>query len=207
MKASIQIPVFAVLLSGLTLFSSHTLVPPALKKEVATFGGGCFWCVEAVFEELEGVEGVVSGYSGGSVKNPTYEQVCTGQTGHAEVTQVTFYPDVVSYEDLVKVFFTTHNPTTLNRQGADVGTQYRSVIFYHSDAQKATAEKVKNEFAPTFWDDAIVTEISPYETFYIAETSHQNFYEDNPNYGYCRAVINPKMEKFRKQYADKLKKH
>jgi peptide-methionine (S)-S-oxide reductase len=173
--------------------------------ETATFGAGCFWCVEAIFQDLRGVETVASGYSGGQVDNPTYREICTGTTGHAEVIQVQFDPSVISFENLVKVFFTTHDPTTLNRQGADVGTQYRSVIFYHSEAQKSVAERMKKEFAPTIWDDPIVTEISPFSQFFKAEDYHQNYYKDNPNQGYCRIVINPKVQKFRKMYADWLK--
>lgn len=175
------------------------------KLETATFGGGCFWCVEAIFQELKGVHSVASGYSGGNIPNPSYREVCTGTTGHAEVVQVKFDPEVISYETLVKVFFSTHDPTTLNRQGADVGTQYRSVIFYHNETQKAIAERLKKEFAPTLWDDPIVTEISPYQSFYEAEEYHQDYYSNNPNQGYCRIVINPKVEKFRKQYAHLLK--
>ncbi|MAT53209.1 MAG: peptide-methionine (S)-S-oxide reductase [Bacteroidetes bacterium] len=175
------------------------------KLETATFGGGCFWCVEAIFQELKGVHSVASGYSGGKSANPTYREVCSGLTGHAEVVQVKFDPEVISYETLVKVFFTTHDPTTLNRQGADVGTQYRSVIFYHNEEQKAIAERLKQEFAPTLWDDPIVTEISPFTAFYEAEEYHQDYYSNNPNQGYCRIVINPKVEKFRKQYAHLLK--
>ncbi len=173
--------------------------------ETATFGAGCFWCVEAVFQDLKGVESVTSGYSGGKVKNPTYREVCTGATGHAEVIQIQFDPQVISYENLLRVFFTTHDPTTLNRQGADTGTQYRSVIFYHNEEQKETALRMKDEFAPTLWDDPVVTEISPFTTFFIAEDYHQNYYKDNPNQGYCRIVINPKVRKVRELYADWLK--
>lgn len=173
--------------------------------ETATFGAGCFWCSEAIFQELRGVQKVSSGYSGGNVANPTYREVCTGMTGHAEVIQIEFDPKVISFETLAKVFFTTHDPTTLNRQGADVGTQYRSVIFYHDDNQKTTAEKVIKDFAPTLWDDPIVTEISPFTAFYEAEEYHQDYYSNNPNQGYCRIVINPKVEKFRKHFADLLK--
>ncbi|HFA48992.1 MAG TPA: peptide-methionine (S)-S-oxide reductase [Bacteroidetes bacterium] len=171
----------------------------------ATFGAGCFWCVEAIFQDLKGVHDVASGYSGGHVKNPTYREVCTGTTGHAEALQIHFDPRVISYEDLVKVLFTTHDPTTLNQQGADRGTQYRSVIFYHDEEQKAIAERLKKEFAPTIWSDPIVTEIVPFDKFYKAEDYHQNYYKDNPNQGYCRVVINPKVVKFRKQYAHLLR--
>ena len=181
---------------------------PVMQKEglaLATYGAGCFWCVEAIFQDLKGVEKVASGYSGGEVDNPTYREICTGTTGHAEVIQVTFDPAVISFEDLTKIFFTTHDPTTLNRQGADSGTQYRSAIFYHDEAQRATAEKLKTEFAPTIWDDPIVTEISPYNKFFKAEEYHQNYFKDNPNQPYCQIVINPKVQKFRKMYAEKLK--
>ncbi len=171
----------------------------------ATFGGGCFWCTEAIFQQLKGVELVSSGYSGGKVDNPSYREVCDGTTGHAEAIQIKFDPAVISYEQLLQVFFTTHDPTTLNRQGADVGTQYRSVIFYHDDAQREVAEKVKKEFAPTIWDNLIVTEITSYSKFYKAEDYHQNYFNDNPEQGYCRVVINPKVQKFRKEYADWLK--
>lgn len=174
--------------------------------KLATFGGGCFWCTEAVFQELKGVVKVVSGYSGGSVANPTYQQVCSGTTGHAEVVQVTYDPKVVSYPELLEVFWKTHDPTTPNRQGADVGPQYRSVIFYHDDEQRRLAEayKKKLEDAGVF-SAPIVTEISPYRNFYPAEAYHQNYFRTNPNQPYCRAVIVPKIEKFRKVFRDKLK--
>ncbi len=171
----------------------------------ATFGGGCFWCTEAIFQQLKGVESVASGYSGGNVKDPSYREVCNGTTGHAEAIQMTFDPSVISYEQLLQVFFTTHDPTTLNQQGADVGTQYRSVIFYHDEAQREAAEKVKKEFAPTIWGDKIVTEIASSSEFYTAEEYHQNYFNDNSEQGYCRIVINPKVQKFRKQYAAWLK--
>ena len=171
----------------------------------ATFGAGCFWCVEAIFQDIKGVHKVESGYTGGHVKNPTYREVCSETTGHAEVLQVTFDPNEVSYEDLVKVLFATHDPTTHNRQGADRGSQYRSAIFYHDEEQKAIAEQVKKEFAPTLWDDPIVTEIAAFNVFYPAEEYHQNYYSDNPNQGYCRIVINPKVQKFRKEFSHMLK--
>jgi peptide-methionine (S)-S-oxide reductase len=171
----------------------------------ATFGAGCFWCVEAIFQDLKGVESVASGYSGGKVDDPTYREVTTGTTGHAEVLQIRYDPSVISFETLVKIFFTTHDPTTLNRQGADQGTQYRSAIFYHYEEQKAIAERLKKEFAPTLWDDTIVTEISPFTKFFKAENYHQNYFKDNPNQPYCRIVINPKVQKFREKYADLLK--
>lgn len=177
------------------------------KTEVATFGEGCFWCTEAVFQRVKGVIKVESGYSGGSVPNPTYEAVCTGKTGHAEVSQITFDPSVVSYSELLHVFFKTHDPTTLNRQGNDVGTQYRSVIFYHNDEQKKLAEQIKQELtAAKIWDDPIVTEVSPFKKFYKAEDYHQNYYNNNSNKPYCSFVITPKLEKFEKIFKDKLKK-
>jgi peptide-methionine (S)-S-oxide reductase len=177
------------------------------KLEVATLGAGCFWCVEAIYQRLEGVEKVESGYSGGSVKNPTYEQVCTGRTGHAEVIQVTFNPSKLSYKELLEVFFKTHDPTTLNKQGADVGTQYRSAIFYHSEEQKRMAELVKRETETAkVWDDPIVTEIAPYSVFYKAEEYHQDYYNQNSYQPYCMMVINPKLSKFKKEFSGKLKK-
>ena len=174
--------------------------------ETATLGGGCFWCVEAVFEQVEGVERVVSGYSGGQRPNPSYEQVCTGATGHAEVVQVTFDPDLISYREILEIFFVTHDPTTLNRQGADVGTQYRSVVFYHSDEQKQTAEALMAELtASNAYERPMVTQLVPLEAFYPAEDYHQGFYRRNPGQGYCSAVIAPKLAKFRRVYAEKLR--
>jgi peptide-methionine (S)-S-oxide reductase len=176
--------------------------------ENATLGGGCFWCLEAVFEQLRGVEKVESGYAGGTVPNPTYKQVCTGATGHAEVVQITFDPQAITFKELLEVFFTIHDPTTLNRQGADVGTQYRSAIFYHSPEQRQTAEQVIQAIqAAKIWDDPIVTEVTPLTDFYKAEDYHQEYFRHNPNQGYCRAVIAPKVAKFRKQYLAKLKQH
>jgi peptide-methionine (S)-S-oxide reductase len=174
------------------------------KTEIATLGAGCFWCVEAIFQDLQGVTKVESGYSGGHVSNPTYREVCSGLTGHAEVINVTFDPAVISFKEILEVFFTFHDPTTLNRQGADTGTQYRSAIFYHSPEQKTVAESVKQSMQ-SIWDDPIVTEISPFETFYKAEDYHQNYYKDNPNQPYCSIVIAPKVKKFRQQYQAKLK--
>jgi len=176
------------------------------QRETATLAGGCFWCLEAAFQDLKGVEKVQSGYAGGHVSNPSYEQVCTGTTGHAEVVQITFDPTVVSFDDLLHVFFTIHDPTTLNRQGEDVGTQYRSAIFYHTPEQKATAERVIRELAAEkVWDDPVVTELKPLDAFYPAEQYHRDYYRRNPNQGYCRAVIAPKVAKVRKLYFDKLK--
>ncbi|HEY9167142.1 MAG TPA: peptide-methionine (S)-S-oxide reductase MsrA [Candidatus Kryptonia bacterium] len=176
------------------------------KHETATLGGGCFWCVEAVFDDLKGVISVESGYSGGTVANPSYQQVCSGATGHAEVVQINFDPTVVSFGDLLRIFFTVHDPTTLNRQGNDVGTQYRSVIFYHDDGQKRVAEKIVKEIEEKkIWDDKLVTEISPFKAFYAAEDYHQEYFVNNVNQPYCRVVIAPKVAKFRKMYADRLK--
>ena len=177
--------------------------------QIATVGGGCFWCTEAVFQEVKGVENVVSGYSGGpdsyrDSRRPTYREVCSGLSGHAEVVQITFDANIISYEDILMVFMTTHNPTTLNQQGADRGTQYRSVIFYHNEVQKDIAETVIKELNP-YYEHNIVTEVSEASMFYEAEKEHQDFYKNNPNYGYCNFVIDPKLAKLRKLHADKLK--
>jgi len=175
-----------------------------MATETTTLAGGCFWCLEAVYADLKGVEKVESGYSGGSVPNPSYQAVCTGETGHAEVVQIEFDPEVLSFADLLRVFFAIHDPTTLNRQGADVGTQYRSAIFYHTDEQKETAQRIIEEVAPE-WKNPIVTEVTPFETFYRAEQYHQNYFALNPNQPYCRAVVAPKVQKFRKKFEVKLK--
>lgn len=176
-------------------------------KEIATLAGGCFWCLEAVFKDLRGVERVVSGYTGGSIANPTYQQVCTGTTGHAEVVQVIFDPQVVTFREILEVFFTIHDPTTLNRQGADTGTQYRSAIFYHSPEQKEVAEQVITELtAEELWRDPVVTEVVPLTEFYPAEDYHQDYFERNPYQPYCMAVVAPKVSKFRKKFLEKLKK-
>ena len=176
------------------------------RTEQATLGGGCFWCLEAVFLDLRGVSRVVSGYAGGHVVRPTYEQVCGGRTGHAEVVQITFDPAETSYADLLRVFFTIHDPTTPDRQGNDVGPQYRSIILTHSDEQRRTAEAVTREIADAgIWDDRIVTEIVPLQDFYPAEEYHQNYFANNPHTGYCRAVVAPKVAKFRKAFADRLR--
>lgn len=175
--------------------------------EIATFGTGCFWCTEAVLESLDGVKKVVSGYSGGTVSNPSYKEVCTGNTGHAECVEVTFDPKVISYADLLEAFFRSHDPTSLNRQGNDVGTQYRSVIFYHNDAQKALAEKAKVELDKSgAYSKPIVTEITKAVKFYLAEDYHQNYFANNPDQGYCAFVIAPKLDKFKHVFADKLRK-
>ena len=174
-------------------------------KEEATLGGGCFWCLEAVFQELAGVESVVSGYAGGSTSQPTYQQVCGGGTGHAEVVQVRFDPEVLDYEDLLRVFFTIHDPTTKDRQGADSGTQYRSVILYHSEAQRAAAEAVVREVvAEGHYSDPVVTEIEPLSEFWPAESYHADYYRNNPDQQYCQLVINPKVAKFRQRFRDRL---
>ena len=175
--------------------------------EVATLAGGCFWCLEAVFDELKGVESVESGYTGGHATNPTYAQVCDGDTGHAEAVQVTFDPQVLSYHDLLTVFFSIHDPTSLNRQGADVGTQYRSAIFTHDEQQKVIAGQVIKEIADAqLWDNPIVTEVATFEKFYLAEDYHQEYFAHNSFQPYCRVVIAPKVSKFRKQFVDRLKK-
>lgn len=173
-------------------------------KQIATFGGGCFWCVEAVIQRLKGIDSLVSGYTAGETENPNYRSICTGTTGHAEVVQVTFDADQISYEDMLTIFMTTHDPTTLNRQGADKGTQYRSIIIYHDEEQKTIAEKVLQDLKPVF-DDPIVTEIVALEKFYPAEKYHQNYYNRNGTKGYCRVVIDPKVHKLKAKYADKLK--
>jgi peptide-methionine (S)-S-oxide reductase len=174
--------------------------------EVATLGGGCFWCTEAVFRELKGVVRVESGYSGGTVANASYEQVCSGKTGHAEVVQVTFDPTKITFKELLQIFFTVHDPTTLNRQGGDVGTQYRSVIFYHNNSQKAAAEQVIKEIgAAEIWDAPIVTQVEPFKAFYKAEGYHQGYFENNPGQPYCQIVIAPKVRKFREHYQKRLK--
>ncbi len=175
--------------------------------ETVTLGGGCFWCLEAVFTQLNGVEKVISGYAGGTIPSPTYAQVCTGTTGHAEVVEVLFDPSQISFREILEVFFVVHDPTTRNRQGADVGTQYRSAIFYQTEAQKTMVHKVISETnAAGRWDNPIVTEVAPLSVFYPAEAYHQGYYQNNPDQGYCRAVIAPKMAKLRKQFIEKLKR-
>jgi len=203
-------------MAGMTIMTpsntngSIPVPPPSEVKDtnykVAVFGGGCFWCTEALFSQLKGVKKVVSGFSGGSVPNPSYKDVCTGTTGHAECTQITYDPAVISYPKLLKVFWTTHDPTTLNRQGADVGTQYRSVIFYTDEEQRKQALEYKERLEKEkIWDKPIVTEITKFDKFYSAEAYHQEYYENNPNQAYCKIVITPKIEKFRKVFAGKLK--
>ncbi len=177
-----------------------------MEKQIATLGGGCFWCTEAVFQEVHGVEKVISGYAGGNVPGkPTYREICSGLTGHAEVIQVTFDPALISYEDILVIFMTTHDPTTLNRQGADRGTQYRSVIYFHDDQQKEIAEAIIKNIA-VYYDNPIVTELSALPTFYEAEQEHQDYYRNNQSQGYCSFVIEPKLAKLRKLHTNKLKK-
>lgn len=188
------------------IFMSTFQFANAGQLETATFGGGCFWCTEAIFRSLKGVETVESGYSGGKTKNPTYREVCTGLTGHAEVIQITFDPTKVSFRELLEVFWETHDPTTLNRQGADVGTQYRSAVFYHSQEQKEIAEKYKAELnRENVFNKPVVTEITAFDKFYKAEDYHQDYFRNNSTQGYCQIVIVPKLEKFRKLFKDKLK--
>ena len=192
----------------ITVFINHDINSQntGKKMELATFGSGCFWCTEAIFEKVKGVESVVSGYSGGKVKNPTYREVCTGNTGHAEVVQLIYNPEIIAYKELLEIFWKMHDPTTLNRQGADVGTQYRSVIFYHTDEQKKTAETYKKKLdEANIYKNPIVTEITKFESFYKADDYHQEYYENNKFQPYCSFVITPKMEKFKKVFKDKLK--
>lgn len=194
----IQIIVMSLLMSGDLDNQSN--------METATFGNGCFWCTEAVFQQLNGVSKVVSGYSGGETKDPTYKEVCSGDTGHAEVLQITYDPSVITFKDLLEVFWSTHDPTTLNRQGNDVGTQYRSVVFYHNEEQKELSQAYMKRLDDSgAFDDPIVTEITAFEKFYPAEDYHQNYYNLNPNQGYCQFVIRPKVEKFKKAFEGKLK--
>lgn len=175
--------------------------------EVATLAGGCFWCLEAVFDELKGVESVESGYAGGTVPNPTYHEVCDGETGHAEAVRVSFDPSVLSYHDLLTIFFTIHDPTTLNRQGNDVGTQYRSAAFYHDEEQKKTLDEVMREItAEAIWGAPLVTEVKPFEAFYSAEDYHQEYFKKNPWQPYCRAIVFPKVAHFRQQFVERLKR-
>ena len=175
------------------------------KLDIATFAGGCFWCTEAIFKRLRGVEIVESGYTGGTVENPTYEKVCSGKTGHAESIQVTFDPQVITYEKLLEIFWRTHNPTTLNQQGNDIGTQYRSAIFYHCDMQRKAAEELKNKLQKETYKDKIVTEIVPFTNFYKAEEYHQNYYDRNKQYPYCQYIIDPKIQKLMREFSSDVK--
>lgn len=187
--------------------NNSTMSDTTTQYDTATLGAGCFWCVEAVFQDLNGVISVASGYSGGKISKPTYREVCSGLTGHAEVCQIVYNPKILSFDELLEVFWTTHDPTTLNRQGNDVGTQYRSAIFYHTDEQRKIAEEYKQKLNEAqAYPNPIVTEIAPYTSFYKAEDYHQNYYNDNGNEPYCRIVIQPKVDKFKKVFKDKLKK-
>ena len=200
MKNILLICLFALSLNGISQNKKANL-------ETITLGGGCYWCVEAVYENLNGVKSVVSGFSGGKVANPTYEEVCTGETGHAEVVQITFDKNVTDINEIFKVFFTVHDPTTLNRQGADVGTQYRSVIFYKNEEQKKAAQSIIADLNKAkVYNNPIVTKVEPFKAFYKAEDYHQNYYANNKNQPYCKMVIQPKIEKFEKVFKDKLKK-
>ena len=203
----LNIFIISILISAFTIkFDERKTMSNSTNLEKATFGNGCFWCTEAIFEKLNGVESVISGYTGGNTINPTYKEVCTGETGHAEVIQITFDSNIISYTELLEVFWQTHDPTTLNRQGNDVGTQYRSAIFYHSDEQKDLASKYKTKLTEEeVFDDPIVTEITKLEKFYPAENYHQDYYEQNKSQPYCNFVITPKVEKFKKVFKDKLK--
>jgi peptide-methionine (S)-S-oxide reductase len=204
MKNIFLIAIFALSLNG---FTQNTKTKSASKLETITLGGGCYWCVEAVYENLDGVKSVVSGFSGGKVTNPTYEEVCTGTTGHAEVVQITYDKTKTDINEIFQVFFTVHDPTTLNRQGADVGTQYRSVIFYKNAEQKNAAESIIAELNKAkVYNSPIVTKVEPFKVFYKAEDYHQNYYANNKNQPYCKMVIQPKIEKFEKVFKDKLKK-
>jgi peptide-methionine (S)-S-oxide reductase len=206
MRTLTLLTILAAALEVPSLMAVQDKTPEKPKTETVTLGGGCFWCVEAVFQEVKGVAAVESGYSGGKTENPTYKEICTGTTGHAEVCQIKFDPSVLTFKDVLEVFFKTHDPTTLNRQGNDQGTQYRSVIFYHSKEQKEMAEKVKKELdASGAFKNPIVTEISPIGKYYKAEDYHQNYFKLNPDKGYCAYVIAPKMDKFRKVFKEKLK--
>lgn len=218
MKLKTEIMLIIIIFVTIIIFACESTVPKnnqekimdnqtQNKQDIATFGSGCFWCTEAIFERINGVQKVISGYSGGTTENPTYEEVCTGTTGHAECTQIYYDPNVISYDELLQIFWKTHDPTTLNRQGNDLGTQYRSVIFYHNQEQKQKAEYYKKKLEEEkIWDKPIVTEIAEFKKFYPAEDYHQNYYENNPNQGYCAFVITPKIEKFEKIFKDKLKK-
>ncbi|AOC95358.1 Peptide methionine sulfoxide reductase MsrA [Flavobacterium anhuiense] len=200
MKNILLICLFALSLNGISQNKKANL-------ETITLGGGCYWCVEAVYENLDGVKSVVSGFSGGKTVNPTYEEVCTGETGHAEVVQITYDKNITDINEIFKVFFTVHDPTTLNRQGADVGTQYRSVIFYKNDEQKKAAQSIIAELNKAkVYNNPIVTKLEPFKVFYKAEDYHQNYYANNKNQPYCKMVIQPKLEKFEKVFKDKLKK-
>jgi len=198
--------VFLLMIFSFNLSAQKNQIKMDKNLEIATFANGCFWCTEAIFQQLKGVNKVLPGYIGGDVKNPSYNEVTTGTTGHAEALQVQYDPKIISYRELLDIFFYTHDPTTLNRQGYDVGTQYRSAIFYHDEKQKEDAKKMITQLnEEKVFDNSIVTEITAYDIFYVAEDYHQNYYINNKNQGYCRAVINPKLDKFVKKYSSKIK--
>jgi len=202
----ITIMLLGILINSNSTFSMENKMDDNVNLRTATFGSGCFWCTEAIFQNLKGVSSAISGYSGGEIENPTYKAICTGETGHAEVIQVTFNPSIISFTELLEVFWKTHDPTTLNRQGADVGTQYRSVIFYHDDEQKKLSEEYKQKLErEKVFNNPIVTEISEFTTFYKAENYHQDYYDQNKREPYCSFVITPKVEKFKKVFKNKLK--
>lgn len=208
-KTIIIVPIFFIFLNNSISYNNYyaKMNNNTQTTDTATFGAGCFWCIETILEELKGVVSVESGYSGGEIKNPTYKQVCSGTTNHAEVAKIIYNPEIISFDELLEVFWKIHDPTTLNRQGNDVGTQYRSVIFYHNQEQKEKAEYYKNKLeSEKIFDDPIITEISPLKNYYKAEDYHQNYYKQNPNQSYCSYVITPKVNKFRKIFKDKLKK-
>lgn len=199
--------ILGLLILTLSVNAQLNLKESGMKEELATFGGGCFWCTEAIFEEVKGVSEVVSGYSGGDIINPSYREVTSGRTGHAEVVQITYYPEIISYSELLDIFFKTHDPTTLNRQGADVGTQYRSVIFFHNDEQKRLAKsKIDQLNTSGYFKDPIVTSVEELQNFYLAEDYHQDYFEKNPDQGYCSVVIEPKLRKMREDFSSKIKK-
>lgn len=209
MRKLIETLLWTIVFTGMVLPQSAKEKPMnnnTGQYETATFGSGCFWCTEAVFERVKGVIDVVSGYAGGDVEHPTYEQVCTGSTNHAEVVQITYDPNIISYDELLEIFWKTHDPTTLNRQGADVGTQYRSIILYHNEEQRKKAEYYKEKLEQeNVYDDPIVTQIEPFVTFYRAESYHQDYFKNNPRKAYCSFVIQPKINKFEKIFKEKLK--
>ena len=206
-KIYLSLLLFSIFSSIIAVAQKTTTMQEQTKYEIATFGGGCFWCTEAIFQELEGVESVIAGYAGGETINPTYEDICTGTTGHAEVIQIKFNPKVIDFNLLLEIFFKTHNPTTLNRQGADRGTQYRSAVFFHNAVQREKAQEIIVDLNDAkVFEDPIVTEVTPINNYYEAENYHQNYFENNPGNGYCNAVINPKLTKFMKEFKDKLKK-
>lgn len=206
-KIFLSILLFSIFSINIAVAQKSTTMQEQTKYELATFGGGCFWCTEAIFQELEGVITVIAGYAGGDTKNPTYDDICTGTTGHAEVIQIKYNPSIIDFNLLLEIFFKTHNPTTLNQQGADRGTQYRSAVFFHNAVQREKAQEIIADLTiAKVFDDPIVTEVTPINNYYEAENYHQNYFANNPGNGYCNAVINPKLTKFMKEFKDKLKK-